>query len=54
MLLALLVAVCRGDAASRLAAAHAVLNWRADFRGVTRSAAAQYARLLRVSHLELS
>lgn len=51
MLLALLVAVCDGDASSRLSAAHAALNWRSDFRGVTRSAAARYSRLLRVSHL---
>lgn len=51
MLLALLVAVCRGDASVRLSAAHAILDWRADSTGVTRSAAVQYTRLLRVSRL---
>lgn len=51
MLLALLVAVCKGDASVRLSAAHAILDWRADSSGVTRSAATQYARLLRVSCL---
>ncbi len=50
MLLALLVAVCKGDASVRLSAAHAILDWRADSTGVTRSAAMRYARLLRVSH----
>ncbi|CAL8472353.1 g11896 [Coccomyxa elongata] len=47
MLLALLVAVCKGDASVRLSAAHAILDWRADSAGVTRSAAMQYTRLLR-------
>lgn len=48
MLLALVAAVSRGDASPRLSAAHAILNWRSDFTGVTRAAALQYGCLLKV------
>jgi hypothetical protein len=51
MLLALLVAISNGSFGDRLAAAHAVLIWRSDFRGVTRATAAQYISLLKVQLL---
>lgn len=50
MLLALLAAISNGSFEDRLSAAHSILNWRSDFKGVTRAAAAQYTSLLKVTH----